>query len=120
MADHNELGKEGEEMAQKWLTEKEYSILQKNWRYGKHEIDIIATRGKFLHFIEVKTRKDSKLGHPEDSVTRKKFKSLQKAADEYLFRHPGHPWIRYDILAITVYPDPEREPEFFLIEDVFL
>ena len=77
MADHNELGKEGEEMAQKWLTEKEYTILQKNWRYGKHEIDIIATRGKFLHFIEVKTRKDSKLGHPEDSVTRKKFKSLQ-------------------------------------------
>ena len=120
MADHNELGKEGEAMARQWLTEKGYTVVAQNWRYGKHEIDIIATRGKFLHFVEIKTRKDSKMGYPEDSVTRKKFQSLKKAADEYLFRHPGHPCIQYDILAITVYPDPGREPAFFLLEDVYL
>ena len=118
MALHNELGKEGEEMATKWLTEKGYTILHRNWRYSYHEIDIIATKDKFLHFVEVKARNFSSFGYPEDSVTKKKFKNLQKAADEYLFLHPGHKWIQYDILSITLYKD--KEPEYFFIEDVFL
>ena len=71
-----------------------------------------------LHFIEVKSRNDSSIGFPEDSVTKKKFKNLQKAADEFLFLNPGHKWIQYDVLSITVYKN--REPEFFLLEDVFL
>lgn len=119
MASHNELGKEGEELAVKWLEVKGYAILCCNWRHSYHEIDIIATKGKFLHFVEVKARMASAFGgHPEDSVTKKKFKNLQKAADEYLFQHPGHPWISYDILSITLHRD--KEPEYFLIEDVFL
>lgn len=127
MALHNELGKTGEELAVKWLKENGYEILDCNWRYSIFEIDIVATkacpddrfeRGKFLHFIEVKTRNFSRSGHPEDSVTRKKFKKLKKAADEYLFQNPGYPWIQYGILSITIYKN--REPEYFFIEDVFL
>lgn len=118
MADHNELGKEGEEMAAKWLAAHGYTLLHRNWRHSYHEIDIIASKGKFLHFVEVKARKASPLGNPEDSVTKKKFKHLQKAADEYLHQHPGHPWIQYDILAVTLLPGGEAE--YFLIEDVFL
>ena len=118
MAAHLERGKEGEAMAARWLEEKGYQILQRNWRYSYHEIDIIATRGEFLHFVEVKSRQYSPLGHPEDSVTKKKFASLKKAAHEYLQQHPGHPWIQYDVLAITLYQD--REPEYFLLEDVYL
>jgi len=118
MAEHNDIGKQGEELAARWLEEKGFSILHRNWHYGKLEIDIVATKGKFLYFIEVKTRNFSRYGHPEDSVTKKKFRKLQRAADEYLFQDPGHPWIQYYILAITLYK--EREPEYFLIEDVFL
>ena len=118
MAAHNELGKEGEAMAAKWLEENGYTLIQRNWRYSYHEIDIVATKGKFLHFVEVKCHHYSPLGHPENSVTKKKFRSLKKAADEYLHRHPGHPWIRYDIRAITLFRD--RDPEYFLIEDVYL
>jgi putative endonuclease len=118
MATHNDLGKEGEELAAKWLTEKGYTILHRNWRYSHHEIDIIATRDKYLHFVEVKTRQAFSLGRPEDSVTRKKFKRLQKAADQYLHLHPGHPWIRYDIMAITL--PGNGEADYFLMEDVFL
>ncbi|MEO7923226.1 MAG: YraN family protein [Chitinophagaceae bacterium] len=118
MASHNDLGKEGEELAVRWLEEKGYTILQRNWRYGKVEIDIIATKDKFLHFIEVKTRNFSRFGHPEDSVTKKKFKFLQRASDEYLFRNPGHPWIQYNILSITLYKNGEIE--YFFIEDVFM
>ena len=118
MATHNDLGKAGEEMAANWLSEKGYSILHQNWRHSYHEIDIIAAKGKFLHFIEVKTRKASTVGHPEDSVTKKKFKSLKKAADEYLFLNHGHRWIQYDILSITL--GKGGNTEYFLLEDVFL
>ena len=118
MASHNELGKEGEELAAKWLMEKGYEIIHRNWRHSYYEIDIVATKGKFLHFVEVKARNFSRFGYPEDSVTKKKFKRLQKAADEYLFLNPGHEWIQYDILSITIFRD--KEAEYFLIEDVFL
>lgn len=118
MASHNELGKEGEQLAAQWLKEQGYNILHCNWRYSHYEIDIVATKGTYLHFVEVKARKASPFGHPEDSVTKKKFKHLQKAADQYLFLNPGHPWIQYDILSITLHGD--KEADFFLIEDVFL
>lgn len=118
MALHNELGKDGEELAANWLTAHGYTILHRNWRYSRLEIDIIATKGKFLHFVEVKTRYYNPFGYPEDSVTKKKFKKLQRAADEYLFQHPEHCWIQYDIAAITMYGNGKAE--CFLIEDVFL
>ena len=118
MAEHNDTGKAAEEMAATWLTEQGYEILHRNWRYSRYEIDIIATKGKFLHFVEVKARKASRYGRPEDHVTRKKFKKLQKAVHQYLYLNPGNPWIRYDILAITLHRDDD--PEYFLIEDVFL
>ena len=57
-------------------------------------------------------------GNPEDSVTKKKFKFLQKAVDEYLHMNPGNKWIQYDILSITLYHD--KEADYFFIEDVFL
>ncbi len=118
MASHNETGKEGEELAAKWLSEHGYTILHTNWRHSHYEIDIVATKGKFLHFVEVKARKASPFGFPEDSVTKKKFKNLQRAADEYLFLNPGNNWIQYDILSITL--QHNNEAEYFLIEDVFL
>ena len=118
MALHNDLGKQGEEMAAKWLVEKGYVILHRNWKWGSNEIDIIATRGKFLYFIEVKTRNFSTLCHPEDSVGRQKFKCMQRAANGYLTLNPNYPWIEYQILSITIFKD--RETEFFLIEDVYL
>lgn len=78
MASHNELGKEGEELAVKWLSEHGYTILHTNWRYSHYEIDIVATKGKFLHFVEVKARKASPFGFPEDSVTKRNLKTYRK------------------------------------------
>src|SRR5687767_5411205 len=118
MAAHNEFGQEAEELAAAWLIEHGYEIIQRNWTYGKLEIDIVATKRDFLHFIEVKALNQPFIGHPEDSVTKGKFKKLQRAAHEYIFQNPGHDWIQYDILAITFFND--KEPEYFLIEDVFL
>ncbi|MFT3903653.1 MAG: YraN family protein [Niabella sp.] len=118
MAAHNETGKNGEALAADYLVGKGYQILHQNWRYSHYEIDIIASKGKKLHFVEVKTRTTAFYGYPEESVTRKKFKHLQRAADEYLHLHPGHLWIQYDVLSIIL--SKNKPPEFFLLEDVFL
>ncbi|MBC7946715.1 MAG: YraN family protein [Chitinophagaceae bacterium] len=118
MAEHILFGRSAEEIAASWLEQKGFEILHRNWRYRQYEIDIIARKEKFLHFVEVKARNASPVGNPEDNVGKKKFRSLKRAADEYLFRNPGHPWIEYNILSITFYRD--REPEFFFMEDVFL
>ena len=118
MAMHNDMGKEGEEMAVKWLEENGFTILHRNWTYGKLEIDIIAEKGDKLHIIEVKLRKTAYFGNPEESVTKKKFKRLQKATDEFLFRNPGHKWLQYDILAITLKRD--ADPDIFFLQDVYL
>lgn len=118
MAEHNQLGKDAEQLAADWLIEKDYEILHRNWRYKYYEIDIIAVKDKMLHFVEVKARQSNQFGNPEDSVTKKKFKFLQRAADEFLYQNPGHKMIQYDILAITFFKS--KEPEYFLIEDVYL
>jgi putative endonuclease len=118
MASHNTLGQEGEELAAKWLQENGYEVLHRNWQHSHYEIDIIAVKNNMLHFVEVKARKNSRFGHPEDSVTKKKFKNLKRAADEFLFQNPGHQWIQYDILAITLFS--YKDAEYFLLEDVFL
>jgi putative endonuclease len=118
MASHNKVGTEGEDLAVTWLQTKGYEILHRNWRHSHYEIDIIARKDTFLKFIEVKCRNASPFGFPEDSVTKKKFKHLKRAADEFLFLYPGHQWIQYDVLSITLYKN--KEPEFFLLEDVFI
>ena len=118
MASHNEVGKEGEQLALGYLRKKGFEILHCNWRYSRFEIDIIAKKDDLLHIVEVKSRKYFPGAYPEESVTKKKFTFLKNAADEYLFQHPEYRHVQFDILAITMHKF--KEPEFFLIEDVFL
>jgi putative endonuclease len=118
MAIHHDLGAKGEELAAEWLKKKGYKIQHRNWRVSTLEIDIIAEKEGCLHFVEVKSRNHSPFGHPEDGVGRQKFKALQRAADVYMQMHHRPAWIQYDVLAITFFRD--KEPEFFLLEDVFL
>jgi putative endonuclease len=118
MAVHNETGKEGEELAALYLAKKEHEILYRNWRYSHYEIDIITLYAGILHFVEVKLRSSKAFGMPEEAVTPKKFRSLTKAADAFLYSHPQYRLIQFDILSINAVPG--REPEYFMIEDVFL
>lgn len=117
MAAHNQLGQKGEMLAEDYFRCKGYAILHRNWRHRHLEVDLIATKGKLLHFIEVKIRSTQKYGMPEESVTRKKLLFLMKAADAFLLLNPQYKLIQFDILAITL---TANEPEYFLIEDVYL
>ena len=118
MAEHNQTGNTGEAMALAYFLEKGYRILHQNWRHAHWEVDIIAEKNNILHFIEVKTRRTSKFGFPEDGVDKKKIQNLISAAEEYLFQYPQWKRIQFNILSITMKKD---EPvEYFLIEDVYL
>ena len=118
MASHNDLGRQGEMLAGKYLAEMGLSVLHTNWKYPPYEIDLIASRVGRLHFIEVKTRTGAAFGYPEESVDRKKFRNLQKAAAQFLFRHPYWQEVQFDILSILL--GRNRPPEYFYIEDVYL
>lgn len=118
MAEHNLTGNTGEALAAIYLARNGYSVLHQNWRYSRLEVDIIAEKDGILHFVEVKTRRTRKFGHPEENVDRKKIQNLINAAEAYLYQQPQWNRIQFDILAITILKD---EPvEYFLIEDVYL
>jgi len=102
MAEHNELGKKGEEMAQKYLLKKGYKIVATNWRYIKDEIDIIANHDNFLVIVEVKTRRNDVFGEPEEAVTKKKQKFLVRAADAYVQQKNIQQEVRFDIVSVIV------------------
>lgn len=118
MATHNQFGKSAELLAIDYFQKNGYEILHRNWRHSHYEIDIIAVKNEKLHIIEVKGRRSKSFGNPEDTVTAKKFQNLLNAADEFLFRNPQYRHVQYDILAITTLKN--KEPEYFLIEDVYL
>lgn len=95
------LGKKGEEIAENYLLENSYLILEKNWRYQKAEIDLIVQKGDFIVFVEVKTRSSIDFGNPEDFVSEKQQKRIINAAHEYLIQKDTDHEARFDIIAIV-------------------
>ena len=117
MAEHNELGKLGEELAVAFLQKNSYEILETNWTFQKAEIDIIAKKENTLAIIEVKTRSTTDFGLPQDFVKPKKIQLLVKAVNEYVTSNDLDVSVRFDIIAIY------KEDNSFIIEhleDAFL
>ena len=110
-------GNIGEAIATNWLVHKNYAILHNNWRYKQTEVDIIATQNNCLHFVEVKTRTNTKFGLPEESITTAKMNALKRAASAYLEANPQWKKIQFDVIAITL--KQQTATEIFLIEDVY-
>lgn len=116
MAQHNDTGKWGEELAVSYFESHGYTIREINWTHQKLEIDIIAQKGDTLVIIEVKTRASSDYGLPQDFVKPSKIKRLVKAADAYITLNNIALNVRFDIIAIT----KEGEiPLFEHIEEAF-
>jgi len=118
MAIHNDLGTAAEILAVTWLKEHGYEVMFHNWRSGRYEIDIIAQKEGKLHIVEVKSRNESPFGFPEDSVNRKKFFHIKRAAHAFLQLYPGFQRLQYDVLAITFFKDGRTG--YFLLEDIFI
>lgn len=101
MSEKNETGKTGEVIACSYLKINGYTILATNWRYRRYELDIVATNGKELVVVEVKTRSETYLVAPEDAVDRLKIRRIVLAADAYVRRYNIDLPVRFDIIGLV-------------------
>ncbi|MCT4629730.1 YraN family protein [Winogradskyella sp.] len=101
MAQHNELGKKGEQLAVDFLLKNNYNVIERNYRFEKAEVDIIAEKEGVLAIVEVKTRSSLDFGNPQDFVKPKQIKNLVKAVDEYVTENDLDIEVRFDIIAIV-------------------
>ncbi|MGV8884242.1 MAG: YraN family protein [Microbacteriaceae bacterium] len=120
MAAKDTLGRRGETLAAAYLEGADYDIIECNWRCSQGEIDIVATRGPTLVFVEVKTRTGVGFGHPFQAVTPAKLARLRRLAAAWCEAHPGSEFsrsIRIDVIGVIA---PRGGPvEIEHLEQVF-
>ena len=102
MASHNDLGLEGEDLAAKHLVKSGYKILERNRRFGKEEIDIIARLADDLVIVEVKTRNSNFFGVPHEFVTKGKQSHIIRVANAYIEKHDLDLETRFDVIGIII------------------
>ena len=98
----HKLGRKGEDIASHFLAHKKHQIIDRNWRWQKAEIDIIAEHNKQVVFIEVKTRRSSRFGNPSEFVSNKKQELMRDAAEAYLEQYNLTNEIRFNIIGIIL------------------
>lgn len=117
MTNHIKTGAKGEFLACDFLEKKGYLILEKNWRSGRYEIDIIAELNNIIVFVEVKTRATDYYGYPEESVDSTKQEHILKAAEDYMIFNNINKEIRFDIVSIIINSNIQK---IYHIEDAIV
>lgn len=102
MTSSRDYGFSGEAIACTHLENTGYTVLEKNWRYGHDEIDLIVEKGEFIVFAEVKTRRSTYFGEPEMFVTKAKQRNMIRAANNYLRQNQLDKEVRFDIVAVVL------------------
>ena len=97
-----DIGGRGEDIAMQWLRDRGYLIVERNWRIGHYEIDIIAQHYDTLHFVEVKTRRDSGWQSAYDSINESKKRSLRRGAMAFRAIRRIQLNLQFDLIAVTV------------------
>lgn len=97
-----QTGVEGEELAAQHLAANGYRILERNWRVGHREVDIIAEKDGLLVIVEVKTQQNRRFGDPEFRVNRVKQQHLIQAANSYVLKKRIDKEVRFDIIAVII------------------
>jgi len=101
MAAKDDLGRRGEELAARHLQAAGLAIIDRNWRCGQGEIDIVALDADELVFVEVKTRSSTGFGHPLEAITPTKLARLRRLAAAWCAEHPDdHSLIRIDAIGV--------------------
>ncbi len=111
-------GSHFEGLAGAYLERMGLEVVDRNFRFGHKEIDIVALDGETVVFVEVKGRTGGTFGHPGESVTREKMRRIVAAAGAYLRRRglTNRP-CRFDVVCVTLVGD--REAEFVHIRNAF-
>jgi len=97
-----ETGRAGEDEAVNFLKRKRYKILERNFRTKFGEIDIIAKKGKEIIFIEVKTRKTTEFGYPEEAIDKEKQEHIKKVASYYIQKKKVKNPIAFEVLSVLI------------------
>lgn len=118
MAEHNEIGKRGEALAQNFLVKKGYKLIDLNWRYRHLEIDIVAEIDDELVIVEVKTLRGDYFQLPEEQVSKKKIRHIIDATEAYILKKDIHRDVRFDVVSVLLKWNGKVEIEHF--EDAFL
>ena len=116
MAVHNELGRQGEDIAAEYLIQKGHKIIERNYRYRRAEVDIISQIGDTVVFTEVKARSTDAFGYPEFSINDKKRQLLRDTMDIYVEENKIKEETRFDYISIV---KNETETHVHHIEDAF-
>lgn len=119
MARHNDVGKWGEQLAYEYLVARGYAILERNWRMGHLETDIIAQKGTRIIFIEVKTRTNPS-DDPLKAIDQKRIRHMISSARGYFRSHHVKLEYQFDVIAITGNPIGDDPPLIEHIPDAFL
>jgi putative endonuclease len=107
MTDKIKTGGLGENLAAEFFVSKGFSVVARNYRWKKGEIDLIVQRDNWLIFVEVKTRNSNAYGEPESFVSDQQGRLIYSAAEEYIFSSDWQGHVRFDIVSVKPGPVPE-------------
>lgn len=114
---HNKtLGEQGEVLAADYLANMGYKILERNFRAGHQELDVIAEKANVLHFVEVKTRRTAQFGLGEDAMHKRKIAFLLQAIEAYLAAYEKEPEWQLDLIVVEL--GIEGKPQFIHYESL--
>ena len=108
------FGDRGEDLAAAFFIANGFEVVCRNWSCRMGEIDLVCAKDGVTHFVEVKTRRTTDFGHPEEAITRKKLEHLSRAIEEYLRQHPVTGY-QADALAISL---TDGSPSFHYVEQI--
>jgi putative endonuclease len=114
-----EIGNIGEDIASAFLKKKGYAVIQRNFLCRVGEIDIIAQKGEYLCFVEVKLRKDARYGEAREFVTRSKQKKIILAAKYYLSKNVTELQPRFDVVEVYMPDGTDGKTYVRLLENAF-
>ena len=115
------LGKKGEDIALSYLTEKGYELVARNYRFSRYgELDLVMRDGKYLVFIEVRTKKNKLYGSPLETIDYDKRRQIEKMAQLFLVKEKlsQDTFCRFDAVGIIL--SDNSEPEIEHIQDAFI
>ena len=106
MADAHRLGRRGEELAARFLERAGWTILERNYRSGRNEVDLVVRRGRTVAFVEVKARSGAGYGHPLEAITARKRREIVRVARAWLDEQGGPRGleVRFDAVAVELGP----------------
>ena len=105
----------GEQAAVDYLRQNGFMIVERNYRIGRSEVDIIASRYDELHFVEVKTRKYGSMLAPEEAINEQKLRAMRRAASAYMAQHHSMLEPKFSLIAIDIIGDRVESLRF--VED---